>query len=358
MKAVLLCAGQGTRLRPLTYCRPKHLLPVAGRPVLDHGLSSLSDAGVDEAIFVVSSGDTALHEFVGDGSRWGMAASCCVQTDPLGLAHALACARTKIGENEHFLMYLGDDLLGDGVTDFAESFRVSDAVASLVVKPVSDPRAFGVVVMEDGVVTRLVEKPADPPSDLAIVGVYGFGPEIWAAIDAIEPSARGELEITDAIDHLVATGQRVECHVTHGFWADAGSPRALLAANRFFLEKTERRIDGKVDGDSTVEGNVALAPGASVAGSEVIGPCIIGENCTVEDSSIGPNVSVGHGCVLRGVEVRDSIIDEGTSIEDVEPILRKCVVGRSVRILGLASVDAASMSLLLADESVVGPTER
>lgn len=355
MKAVLLCAGEGTRLRPLTFCRPKHLLPVAGRAVLDHVLCALADAGVDEAIFVVSPIERALQAFVGDGSRWGMTAQFCVQPEPLGLAHALACARAQIGDDERFVMYLGDDLLGDGVTDFAHGFMDSDAAASLIVKSVEDPRAFGVVVVEDGVVTHLVEKPKKPPSDLAIVGVYGFGPEIWEAVDAIEPSARGELEITDAIDHLVRARRRVEYHVTGGFWADAGSPAALLAANHFFLGTGEHRIDGEVDGASQVEGAVSIAAGARVSRSRIIGPCLIGADSVVEGSTIGPDVSVGEDCTFRSITVTDSIIDSGSRLTDVGGSLVRCIIGRDVRVSGFAPVAASELTMLLADESVIGP---
>ncbi|MGI5818721.1 MAG: glucose-1-phosphate thymidylyltransferase [Armatimonadota bacterium] len=356
MKAVLLCAGQGTRLRPLTYCRPKHLLPVAGRAVLDRVLTALAEAGVDEAVFVVSPGETSLQEFVGDGSQWGIGAGFCAQPEPLGLAHALNCARGLVTADERFLMYLGDDLLGDGVSEFARAFAASDAAASLIVKPVDDPRAFGVVVVEDGVVTRLVEKPQNPPSDLAIVGVYGFGPQIWEAVDSIEPSARGELEITDAIDHLVATGKRVECHVTDGFWADAGSPNALLAANAFFLARAEHRIDGCVDGDSVIEGDlVTIEEGARVTRSQIIGPCLVGAGSVVEGATIGPDVAVGEGCRLVDVTLSDSIIDSGTAITEVDAALRRCVIGRNVRVSGIGAAEQRQMSLLLADDSVVGP---
>jgi glucose-1-phosphate thymidylyltransferase len=354
MKAVLLCAGQGTRLRPLTYSRPKHLLPVAGRAVLDRVLSSLAEAGVDEAVFVVSPEETALQKFVDGGSRWGMNAAFCEQPEPLGLAHALACARDEIADDERFLMYLGDDLLGDGVREFAQDFVNSDAAASLIVKPVEDPRAFGVVVVEDGVVTRLVEKPQKPPSDLAIVGVYGFGPEIWEAVQSIEPSARGELEITDAIDYLVTAHERVECHVTDGFWADAGSPDALLGANRFFLEHGDHRVDGDVDSQTVVEGDVSVAAGARVTASRITGPCLIGSGSVIEGSTVGPHVAVGEDCVLRGVTIEDSIIDDGVRAMDVQASLRRCVLGRNACVCAVSSSDGP-LSLLLADESSIGP---
>ncbi len=357
MKAVLLCAGRGTRLRPLTHSRPKHLLPVAGRAVLDRVLSSLSAAGVDEVVFVVSPGEEDLQQFVDGGSRWGMSASFCMQPEPLGLAHALSCARGEIGKDERFLMYLGDDLLGDGLADFARTFTESDAAASIIVKPVEDPRSFGVVVVEDGVVARLVEKPDEPPSDLAIVGVYGFGPEVWEAIDAIEPSDRGELEITDAIDHLVHANQRVEYHVTEGFWADAGSPEALLSANRFFLSDIEHRVDGDVDGQSTIEGPVTIAAGATVERSEIVGPCLIGADTVIEDSTIGPNVSIGDECALRRVTVADSIIDAESRVEDMESVMRHSVIGRDVGVSSVRSGNGGPLSLLLADQSVVGPAE-
>ncbi|HCA46110.1 MAG TPA: hypothetical protein DEP45_01775 [Armatimonadetes bacterium] len=232
----------------------------------------------------------------------------------------------------------------------------SDAAASLIVKPVEDPRAFGVVVVEDGQVVRLVEKPKDPPSDLAIVGVYGFGPEIWEAVDSITPSARGELEITDAIDYLVHTGRCVGYHVTEGFWADAGSPEALLAANQYFLAADEGGIEGDVDADSTVEGHVVIGRDAVVRGCRITGPCLIGAGAVVQGSTIGPHVAIGDGCVLRDVRVRDSIIDEETLVADMPSPLEHCVIGRRVQLRGLRDTSSAPLTMLLADDSVVGPS--
>lgn len=351
MKAVLLCAGEGTRLRPLTLSRPKHLLPVAGRAVLDRVLEDLIHAGVDEAVFVVGRRCEPLVEFVGDGSRWGLGVEFCVQEEPLGLAHALQCAHSAVGDDERFLMYLGDDLLGNGVAEFAKEFARGETAASLIVKPVDDPRAFGVVEAEGCVVTRLVEKPQQPRSDLAVVGVYGFSPEIWHAIDSIEPSARGEFEITDAINYLAQSGRRVECHVTEHFWADAGSPEALLSANRFFLERLERQVDGEIDGQSVLEGPVQIDAGARVVASHIEGPCLIGPDTVVESCRIGPHVSVGAGCRLSGVSVQDSVIDDGTMISNVSVGMTGCLVGREVQIRDVGG--SGPLRMYLADESVI-----
>lgn len=351
MKAVLLCAGQGTRLRPLTFCRPKHLLPVAGRAILDRVLEDLASAGVDETIFVVGRECDPLQDFIAEGSRWGVRTRFCVQEEPLGLAHALQCARKLVGEDERFLMYLGDNLLGGGVGAFAQDFADGDEAASLVVKPVPDPRAFGVVVMEGGVVTRLVEKPQEPPSDLAIVGVYGFGPQIWRAIESIEPSDRGELEITDAINYLAQSGECVRCHVMEDFWADAGSPEALLAANRYFLDRIERRIEGEVDGASTVEGAVQIEAGARITASRIVGPCLIGPDTVVQGCTVGPHVAVGAGCRLRDLAVSDSIIDDASAVERISGRLEGSLLGRGVRVSGIGGGEP--LSICMADDSVI-----
>jgi len=210
------------------------------------------------------------------------------------------------------------------------------------------------------VVTRMVEKPENPPSDLAIVGVYGFGPQIWEAVDSIEPSARGELEITDAIDRLVAADARVECHVTDGFWADAGSPDALLRANQFFLKHSEHRIDGEVDAASSIEDlPVTIADGASVRNSQITGPVWVGPGAVVDGCSVGPDVSIGADCRLSNVNIDDSIIDIETVISDVKSILRHCVLGQNVTVRGIMSAGGQQhISMLLADESTLVPSER
>jgi len=351
MKAVLLCAGQGTRLHPLTHSRPKHLLPVAGRAVLDHVLESLAVAGVSEAVFVVAPEAEALRECVADGSRWGMTACYVVQDSPRGLADAVRCARDYV-EGERFIVYLGDNLLGEGVTEFMADFAASDAQASLVVKSVEDPRQFGVVVMEEGRVTRLVEKPADPPSDLAIVGVYGFGPKIFEAIGRIEPSARGELEITDAMYDLLMNGERVDCHVTDGFWADAGSPAAVLAANEYYLRQGGQAIAGEVT-DCAIAGPVQVAPGATVRGCRLEGPCLVSEGCVVDGSSLGPNVTLGAGCRVADSTLARTILDEDCVVEGAEAGIEDSLAGRRVRI---SRPSETLVDLLAPDDATIAET--
>ena len=356
MKAVLLCAGEGTRLRPLTFARPKHLVPVAGRPVLDHVMDSLVDAGVREVVFVVAPHAPALREYIGDGGQWGVTVEFAVQDAPRGLADAVRCAREYVA-GERFIVYLGDDLLGDGVAQFVSGFAASDAQASLVVKPVDNPRAFGVVVVEEGRVTRLVEKPPDPPGNLAIVGIYGFGPEIFDSISSIRPSARGELEITDAIEDLLERGGHVECHVTDGFWADAGSPEALLSANEYFIERDGANIRG-VTVDCEVEGAVRVEPGASVSGSTLRGPCLVCAGAVVEDSELGPNVTVGADSRVRRSRLVNTILDEDCTIEGAAAGLVDSVLGREAQVFFPAAAQER-LSILAGDRAVItAPAEQ
>ncbi len=356
MKAVVLCAGEGTRVQPLTFARPKHLMPVAGRAVLDHVLEALAEAGIEGAVFVVGRQGEHLKEFVGDGSRWGMRAEYVVQYPPRGLADAVRCARAEV-EGERFIVYLGDDLLGDGVTEFVSGFADSHVQGSLIVKRVEDPRQFGVVVVEGDRVVKLVEKPAEPPSNLAIVGVYGFGPEIFDAIENTEPSKRGELEITDAIDLLAQRG-RVSYHETQGFWADAGSPESLLSANAFYLRRIERRIDGEVDGDSRVEGHVQVGSGAKVIGSHIMGPCLIGEDCLVKESELGPNVSLCAECEIVRSRIANSMLDEGCSVANAEGGLTDSLLGRGVCVQGARAVrPEMTLRMLAADNTVIVAAE-
>jgi glucose-1-phosphate thymidylyltransferase len=323
VKALILAGGAGTRLRPITHTRAKQLVPVANKPILFYGLEAIADAGIKEVGIVV--GDTAdeVRAAVGDGSEWGLAVTYLPQEAPLGLAHAVLIAREFLGDDD-FVMYLGDNLLKQSLKDFVDRFEQSrqealnptlgaaDAeppCAQILLKQVPDPHRFGVAELDaDGSVVRLLEKPANPPSDLALVGVYLFDTRIHDAVSAIQPSDRGELEITDAIQWLVDQGMRVRTEVLEGWWIDTGKLTPLLEANRMLLETLERRIDGEVDEGSEVDGRVVLEEGSRLVRSRVRGPVIIGAGTTITDSFVGPFSAVGRRCVIESSEVEHSVI--------------------------------------------------
>lgn len=323
MKALILAGGAGTRLRPITHTRAKQLVPVANKPILYYGLEAIADAGIKSVGIVV--GDTAaeIRQAVGDGSQWGLEVTYLPQEAPLGLAHAVLIARDFLGDDD-FVMYLGDNLLQQSLEDFVDSFEADrrrasaptldgshaePSCAQILLKVVPDPQHFGVAELaEDGSVLRLVEKPANPASNLALVGVYLFDSRIHEAVASIEPSKRGELEITDAIGWLVEHGFRVRTEVLEGWWIDTGKLTPLLEANSLILETLERRIDGDVDEHSAVEGRVVLEAGATLRRSSVRGPAVIGAGTVVTDSFIGPFSAIGRRCLISGSEVEHAVI--------------------------------------------------
>lgn len=334
LKAVVLCAGEGTRLRPLTFSKPKHLLPVAGKPILGHVLETLAAAGLSEVALVVGHHPEAVLRYVGDGSDWGLAATYLTQGQPLGLAHAIGQAREFVGPDP-FLVYLGDNLLEHGIAEFVAEFGPGNAQASLLLKEVDDPRRYGVVVLDaQQRVVGLVEKPADPPSNLAIVGVYAFTSAIFDAIAHIKPSARGELEITDAIQYLVEQDANVTARVMSGFWEDAGEPHALLRANRKYLDLIAGQMHGRASADSVIEGVVHIGKGTRIENSRVIGPCFIGQNCVIANSTLQPHVMLGDGCAISDSLLGDCVIQHNCQIAHLSAGLASSVLGESVSIVG------------------------
>jgi glucose-1-phosphate thymidylyltransferase len=323
VKALILAGGAGTRLRPITHTRAKQLVPVANKPILFYGLEAIAGAGIKEVGVVV--GDTAaeVRAAVGDGSQWGLSVTYLPQDAPLGLAHAVLIAREFLGQDD-FVMYLGDNLLKQSLKDFVDRFELDrlrsmaptldgDAerppCAQILLKAVPDPHRFGVAELAaDGSVIRLLEKPEDPPTNLALVGVYLFDARVHDAVSSIAPSARGELEITDAIQWLVDAGLRVRAEVLEGWWIDTGKLTPLLEANRLLLETVDRRIDGLIDEDSEIDGRVVLEAGARLLRSRVRGPVVIGSDTTVTDSFIGPFTAIGRRCLIEGSEVEHSVI--------------------------------------------------
>lgn len=316
MKGVFLCAGKGTRMRPVSYSVPKHLIPIANKQILQYNVEKAIDAGIDEVGLVVSPGMEKMYRDVLGTSQWGASITYIHQGDPQGLAHAVDCARGFVQDNP-FLVYLGDNLLQSGLEEMVTGFRKSNSIASILLASVDDPERFGVAEIEDGKVVDLVEKPDHPPSDLAIVGAYLFTGEIFSAIDKIEPSDRGELEITDAIAHLIKKGGKVTPSELEGWWLDVGRPSDAIEANRLLLEDKELSIEGEYE-DTEIENKsaVGLEKGCSVQNSEINGPVHVAMDAEIRNSELGPNVSIGENVVLENASVSDAIIMSGTKVRN------------------------------------------
>ena len=330
MRALVLSGGEGSRLRPLTHTNAKQLIPVANTPILFHVLRSIREAGITEVGIIVGSTADEIRAAVGDGSAWGIDVTFIPQEAPLGLAHAVRTARDFVA-GQPFLMYLGDNVLLEGVTAFVEEFERTRPNAQIFLARVPESERFGVAVLEGDRVVKLVEKPKEHISDLALVGVYLFDDTVLEAVDAIEPSWRGELEITDAIQHLIDAGRTVRAEMVSGWWKDTGRPEDLLEANRMMLSVLEPRIDGEVDPASTLEGIVVVEAGVKVVRSALIGPLIVGEGSVVEDSTLGPDVALAHGCTVTSSTIEDSLVMEGCRIQDVRG-LSGSILGRNVEV--------------------------
>jgi glucose-1-phosphate thymidylyltransferase len=342
LKGLILSGGAGTRLRPITHTSAKQLVPVANKPVLFYGIEALVDAGAEEIGIIVSpqTGDE-IRATTGDGSRFGARITYITQDEPLGLAHAMLTAEEFVGDSP-FVMYLGDNLLRDGIRDLAEHFRANEPDALILLTQVPDPSHYGVAELDGDRVVHLVEKPTDPPSDLALVGVYMFTSLAFEAARQIEPSARGELEITDTIQKLIDDGRRVESRTVHGWWKDTGQLEDMLEANRLVLEDLEHRIDGELDAACRVEGRVAIEPGAKLTRAVVRGPAVIGADAEITDSYIGPYTAIAPGVVVERSEVEHSILLEGARVADLPARMEASLLGRNV---SLASADGLPKTL-------------
>ncbi|MBW8481618.1 glucose-1-phosphate thymidylyltransferase [Actinomadura parmotrematis] len=351
MKALVLAGGAGSRLRPITHTSAKQLVPVANKPVLFYGLEAIRDAGITEVGIVV--GDTAaeIEAAVGDGSAFGLQVTYLPQDAPRGLAHAVLIARGFLGDDD-FVMYLGDNFIVGGISGLVERFRTERPAAQIMLTRVSDPRAFGVAELDgQGRVVGLEEKPARPKSDLALVGVYLFSPAVHAAVAALKPSWRDELEITDAIQGLLDRGHRVASTVISGYWKDTGNVTDMLEVNRLVLEGLEPSVRGTVDAASELIGRVVVEEGATVAGSRVVGPAIVGAGSTVRDSYVGPFTSIDRDCTVIGSEIEYSIVLRGASIDGVGRI-EVSLIGREAEVTPAPRVPKAHR-LVLGDHSKV-----
>ena len=357
MKGLILAGGAGTRLRPITHTNAKQLVPVANKPIMFYGIEAMVAAGIHEIGFVVGDTRDEIMAAVGDGSRWGIDVTFIPQEAPLGLAHCVLIARDFLGDDD-FVLYLGDNMLQQGLIGLVEGFsklRASGAdapSAQILLAHVENPKQFGVAeIGASGEVVRLIEKPDDPPSDLALVGVYLFDPSIHEAVRAIEPSARGELEITDAIQWLLDHEHRVLHAVLEGWWIDTGKKDPLLESNRRILETIESRVDGTVDDASKLDGRVIIEAGAQIIGSTVRGPAIIGADARIENSYIGPFTSIASGCEIRDSELEHSVVLENSRIVGVAPIADS-LVGRAVEVTRTGERPRA-LRLMLGDHSTI-----
>jgi len=331
MKGLILSGGEGTRLRPLTFTQAKQLVPVANKPVLFYGIEALKEAGIEEIGIVVGDTKEEIKEAVGDGSRWGIRISYIEQEAPLGLAHAVKISEGFLGR-EPFVMYLGDNILKSGIKSLVEEFQGRKLNSLILLTEVPNAQMFGVAELDDGKVVRLVEKPKEPKSNLALVGVYMFDFHIFEAVRAIKPSWRNELEITDAIQYLVDKGYEVHPHIVTGWWKDTGKIEDILDANRLILESIEGKIEGSVDETSKINGQVIVEKDTVIKNSIIRGPAIIGEKCEVVDSYIGPFTSIQKGCRIIKIELEHSIVLEGSEIQDVGGRIDESLIGREVKI--------------------------
>ncbi|MFC4425000.1 glucose-1-phosphate thymidylyltransferase [Deinococcus navajonensis] len=349
MKAIIPAAGLGTRLRPLTFTRPKPVLPVAGQPIIRHAINTLCEAGITDIGVVVS--DITREEI--QHAIAGMPAvriTLINQHEQLGLGHAVLTARQWVG-TDNFCVYLGDNLFEHGAAPFVRRFQEDGADALIALVEVENPRAFGVAELSGERITRLVEKPKNPPSNLAVAGLYCFSPAIFEVLEGMPPSARGEYEITDGIQALIERGAAVVGQRVEGWWKDTGRPEDLLDANRLLLERIEPDVQGTVE-DSQITGRVIVPASSSVVRSKIVGPVLLGENVHVEDAYIGPFTSVGADCVVRQAEIEYSALDAGALVEKVDIRLQDCLIGVKAQVCG-GQRRPRALKLTISDASVV-----
>ncbi len=351
MKALVLAGGSGSRLRPITHTSAKQLLPVANKPVLFYGLEAIRDASVTDVGIVVGDTGPAIHAAVGDGSGFDLSVTYIRQDAPRGLAHAVLIARDFLGDDP-FVMYLGDNFIVGGISALVDEFTSARPDAQIMLTRVSDPGQFGVAELGGtGEVIALEEKPDQPKSDLALVGVYIFTAAVHEAVRHLKPSRRGELEITEAIQWLIDNGRKVHSTIITGYWKDTGNVADMLEVNRMVLEGIEPRVSGSVDDASEVIGRVVIEAGAQVSGSRIVGPAIIGAGTRIRGSYVGPFTSVAPGCVISGSEIEYSIVMRGASIQGVRRI-EASLIGHDVEVTPSPMVPRAHR-LVLGDHSKV-----
>jgi len=354
MKGLILSGGKGTRLYPLTYTRAKQLIPVANKPVLVRVIEAIRDAGVSEIGMVVGHTAAEIQDALGDGSRWDVSLSYIRQDSPDGLAHAVKIARDFL-RDDPFVMFLGDNVIEGGISQLIRDFADNDWNSQIVLKEVENASAYGVAQLRpDGSIERLIEKPEVPPSNLALVGIYMFDHHVFDAVDAIRPSARGEYEITDAIQWLIDQDYTVFPHIHRGWWIDTGKPTDMLEANSHVLEEIVPCVaeSAEIDARSTVDSRVTVQEGARIVNSILRGPTVIGQDTLIENSYIGPFTSIYHSCQIRNCEIERSIILENSRVFDIDRTLRDSLIGRNAAVKRSA-VKPSGIKMNLGDHSTL-----
>jgi glucose-1-phosphate thymidylyltransferase len=333
MKGLILSGGKGSRLRPFTYTNAKQLVPIANKPVLFYAIEQLVECGITQIGVIV--GDTAeqVKAAVGDGKRFGAEITFIQQDAPLGIAHAVKTAHPFLGDSP-FVLYLGDNFVLGGIKPYVERFAGGNGGSQILLHRVDNPEAFGIAEFVGDRLTRIVEKPKDPPSDLAVIGIYMLQPDVFPVIDSLKPSGRGELEITDALQGLLDGGRSVNAEVLDRYWIDTGKMDDILNANRIVLGTIEHRIEGEIDERTRVYEPVIVEKGARVENSVLRGPLIIGAGTEIIDCYVGPNSAIDHSCRIRGCRIDDTIVMEETVIEDIHFPVLQSMIGRYVELRG------------------------
>ena len=332
MKALITSGGRGTRLQPITHTQNKHLIPIANKAILHYAIDAVVEAGIRDIAIVVNADDDEVERAIGYGEAWDARIRYIPQEAPLGLAHVVKIAQDFI-QDEPFLFYLGDNMVVGGVKRFVERFENGGGNCHLTLAKVKDPSRFGVPELRGKHIVSIEEKPAHPKSDYAVAGIYIYDSSIFEAVNAIRPSARGELEISDAHQYLLDNGYQVTYSEITGWWKDTGKPSDLLEANRLVLENLAPYQEGSADAQSLLAGKVTLEKGAQVINSHIRGPVIIGKNTVIKNSYIGPYTAIYHDCLIEKSEIEFSIVMERCRITDVGIRIESSILGSGVEVV-------------------------
>ena len=353
MKGLILSGGKGTRLRPFTYTGAKQLVPIANKPVLFYAIEDLVQAGITQIGIIVGDTGEQVRQAVGDGSRFGARVSYIEQDAPRGIAHGIKIARDFIGD-EKFVLFLGDNFIRGGIVPQVAAFRDGTLNAQIILYRMDDPSGMGVAILDgDDRVTRLVEKPKQFVSPYAVIGIYMFDRHVFEAVEAIQPSARGELEITDTIQYLIDHKLNVGAHRLEGWWIDTGKMSDILEANRLVLDVLETKNEGQIDSASVIEGRIVLQKGAVVVNSTIRGPAIIGERTRIENAFVGPFTSIHHDCLIQNCEIENSVVLENSTLIDAPARLADSLIGRNVEV-GRTGGHTKTVRIMVGDFSKIG----